>query len=51
MIEEEKPSTKKHIRIYEEDNATIASYKTSDYVAGAKSLESVEAMEVNQLAV
>ena len=47
MIEEEKPSMKKRVRIYEEDNATIASYKTSDYVAEVKSSESVETMEVD----
>ena len=51
MIEEEKPSMKKHVRIYEEDDATMVSYKTSNYVTGAKSLESVEIIVVDQSAI
>ena len=51
IIEEEKPSTKKHVGIYGEDNATMVFYKTSNYVAGAKSSELVEIMKVNQLTV
>ena len=47
MIEEEKPSTKKCMRIYEENDTTMAFYKTSDYVVGVKSSESVKTMEVN----
>ena len=51
MIKEDKPSTKKRVWIYKEDDATMASYKTSDYVAGAKSVESVEEIDINQSAI
>ena len=47
IIKEDKPSTKKRVQIYEEDNATIVFYKTSDYVVGAKSVESVEEIDID----
>ena len=50
MIEEDKTSTKKWVRIYEEDNTTIASYKTLDYVTGGKLVDSVEEIDIKQSA-
>ena len=32
MIEEDKPTAKKRVRIYEEDDIMIVLYKTSDYI-------------------
>ena len=48
IIKEEKSSIKKRVRIYEEDNATMVSYKTLDYIAGTKSAELLEVIDVNQ---
>ena len=36
QITKEKPTAKKRVRIYEEDDATMASYNTSDYVINSK---------------
>ena len=47
IIKEDKPSTKKRVWIYEEDDTTMAFYKTLDYVVGAKSAELVEEIDVN----
>ena len=39
-IIEDKLAVKKRVRIYEEDNATIAFYKTTDYIANNNREES-----------
>ena len=40
---------KKQVRIYKEDDATIASYKTSDYIANNNREESsYESMDIDQ---
>ena len=31
---DKKPAAKKHVRVYEEDDATMASFKTTDYIKG-----------------
>ena len=31
---DEKPAAKKYIRVYEEDDTTMASFKITDYVKG-----------------
>ena len=44
-----KPAVKKHIRIYEEDNTTITSFKTIDYAKDRAIDDSLnEGIDVNQ---
>ena len=46
MIEDEHEA-KKRVRIYEEDNSTITSYKTNGYVSGIKDEDSYnESMDI-----
>ena len=47
MIKEDKPTTKKRVRIYKEDNVMMALYKISDYVAGEEYNISVVGMDVD----
>ena len=42
MIEEENPCAKERLRIYEEDDASMASCETTDCVIGDKSAASIE---------
>ena len=47
---EEKPAAKKRVRIYKEDDTTIASYKTTDYIRNSQQEEtSMNSMEVDQI--
>ena len=47
VIEEEKSTEKKRVNIYEEDDETMASCETSDYVVGGVSDDSVEGTDVD----
>ena len=43
MEDVEQPSNKKRMHIYEQDDASMKSYKTIDYVAGADaSIDSID---------
>ena len=43
--EEEQPSNKKRVQAYEQDDTSMTSFKTSDYVPG--SAESVDSIEID----
>ena len=48
MIEEDESTTKKRVRIYEEDDASMTSQKTSNHVIVRASKASVEGMETDE---
>ena len=47
MEDEDQQSPKKRVQVYEQDNTSITSFKTTDYIAGGDN--SIDIMEIDNL--
>ena len=47
MLEEDQTSTRKRVKFYEQDDESMVSFKTTDYVKGSNDISSITGMETD----